>query len=250
MGPDSCSRLFVSTSSLTLNYSRWYRTIHKLVDKPDVVLPASLNASSPHFVPNPLGGTISYAGRFPAHASRTSRPVPRSLATWGRNTRAPRSTTSCRWILRLPAGMFPPPATRWFSPPSGASSTSRVAPSPGTTGSTSSSSRSRGSSSTPLTPGRSASRTATWSGFAPRVPSSVTWSNFPRAVYGSGFRARVGTGLATGQKVGTGVVAIPWHWGEQGLSTGSRANDLCIDAGDANSMIPESKACLCSIEKM
>ena len=46
-----------------------------------------------------------------------------------------------------------------------------------------------------------------------------------------------------------GVVAIPWHWGERGLSKGSRANDLCIDAWDANTMIPEYKACLCKIEK-
>jgi len=46
------------------------------------------------------------------------------------------------------------------------------------------------------------------------------------------------------------VVAIPWHWGEKGLSTGSRANDMCIDAGDANTVIPEYKACLCRIEKM
>ena len=52
------------------------------------------------------------------------------------------------------------------------------------------------------------------------------------------------------QRVGPGVVAIPWHWGDRGLSTGSRANDLCIDAGDANTAIPEYKACLCRIEKM
>ncbi len=70
------------------------------------------------------------------------------------------------------------------------------------------------------------------------------------AQYGSGFRARVGSGLQNNQSVGMGVVAIPWHWGERGLSTGSRANDLCIDAGDANTVIPESKACLCRLEKM
>ncbi len=68
--------------------------------------------------------------------------------------------------------------------------------------------------------------------------------------YGEGFRARVGVGLAGNQRVAAGVVAIPWHWGDVGLSTGSRANDLCIDAGDCNTTIPESKACLCRIEKM
>jgi len=65
-----------------------------------------------------------------------------------------------------------------------------------------------------------------------------------------GFKARVGVGLQSNQRVAAGVVAIPWHWGDKGLSTGSRANDLCIDAWDANTMIPEYKACLCKIEKM
>jgi formate dehydrogenase major subunit len=56
--------------------------------------------------------------------------------------------------------------------------------------------------------------------------------------------------LQSNQRVAAGVVAIPCHWGDKGLSTGSRANDLCIDAGDANTVIPEYKACLCKIEKM
>jgi formate dehydrogenase major subunit len=68
--------------------------------------------------------------------------------------------------------------------------------------------------------------------------------------YGDGWIARVGAGLQSNQRVGSGVVAIPWHWGEKGLATGSRANDLCIDAMDANTTIPEYKACLCRIEKM
>jgi anaerobic selenocysteine-containing dehydrogenase len=70
------------------------------------------------------------------------------------------------------------------------------------------------------------------------------------AHWAKGFKARVGVGLESNQRVARGVVAIPWHWGDKGLSTGSRANDLCIDAWDANTMIPEYKACLCSIEKM
>jgi len=68
--------------------------------------------------------------------------------------------------------------------------------------------------------------------------------------FSQGFRARVGVGPESNQRVGAGTVAIPWHWGEQGLSTGSRANDLCIDSFDANTRIPEYKACLCRIEKM
>jgi anaerobic selenocysteine-containing dehydrogenase len=67
------------------------------------------------------------------------------------------------------------------------------------------------------------------------------------AGWARGFKARVGVGLQSNQRVAPGVVAIPWHWGDKGLSTGSRANDLCIDAWDANTQIPEYKACLCKI---
>jgi formate dehydrogenase major subunit len=67
--------------------------------------------------------------------------------------------------------------------------------------------------------------------------------------FAKGFRARVDSSIAVYQRVAPGVVAIPWHWGDRGLSTGSRANDLCIDAFDANTKIPEYKACLCRIEK-
>jgi len=75
-------------------------------------------------------------------------------------------------------------------------------------------------------------------------------SALPGKHWARGFKARVGVGLESNQRVARGVVAIPWHWGDKGLGTGSRANDLCIDAWDANSQIPEYKACLCSIEKM
>jgi formate dehydrogenase major subunit len=67
-----------------------------------------------------------------------------------------------------------------------------------------------------------------------RSPNSgTTWAR--------GFKARVGVGLQSNQRVAPGVVAIPWHWGDKGLSTGSRANDLCIDSWDANTQIPEYK---------
>jgi anaerobic selenocysteine-containing dehydrogenase len=67
--------------------------------------------------------------------------------------------------------------------------------------------------------------------------------------WAKGFKARVGVGTLANQRVAPGTVAIPWHWGESGLSTGSRANDLCIDAWHANTRIPEYKVCLCRIEK-
>jgi anaerobic selenocysteine-containing dehydrogenase len=79
-------------------------------------------------------------------------------------------------------------------------------------------------------------------------------SAVPLAVHGGhwarGFKARVGVGMDSNQRVARGVVAIPWHWGDKGLATGSRANDLCIDAWDANTWIPEYKACLCRIVRL
>ncbi len=44
-------------------------------------------------------------------------------------------------------------------------------------------------------------------------------------------------------------VAMPWHWGFRGLSTGPSANLLTIDAVDVSAHIPEYKACLCKVEK-
>lgn len=68
--------------------------------------------------------------------------------------------------------------------------------------------------------------------------------------WNKGFKARVGVGPLANQRVAPGTVAIPWHWGDRGLGVGARANDLCIDAWDVNTMIPEYKACLCKIEKI
>ena len=44
-------------------------------------------------------------------------------------------------------------------------------------------------------------------------------------------------------------VAIPWHFGFNGLATGDSANILTEAVGDANTDIPEYKAFLCNIEK-
>ncbi|PKQ37979.1 MAG: hypothetical protein CVT59_05180 [Actinobacteria bacterium HGW-Actinobacteria-1] len=68
--------------------------------------------------------------------------------------------------------------------------------------------------------------------------------------WNKGFKARVGVGTLANQRVAPGTVAIPWHWGDRGLGVGARANDLCIDAWDANTTIPEYKACLCKIDKV
>jgi formate dehydrogenase major subunit len=45
------------------------------------------------------------------------------------------------------------------------------------------------------------------------------------------------------------VVAMPWHWGFKGLSTGPSANLLTMDAVDVSANIPETKTCLCNIVK-
>ncbi len=44
-------------------------------------------------------------------------------------------------------------------------------------------------------------------------------------------------------------VALPWHWGYTGLSTGDSANILTPHVGDPNTMIPEFKAFLCNVRK-
>jgi formate dehydrogenase major subunit len=44
-------------------------------------------------------------------------------------------------------------------------------------------------------------------------------------------------------------VAMPWHWGFKGLSTGPSANELTMDAVDVSANIPETKVCLVKVEK-
>ena len=45
------------------------------------------------------------------------------------------------------------------------------------------------------------------------------------------------------------IIGMPWHWGFQGIASGSTANDLTPSVGDPNTMIPEYKAFLCNIRK-
>ncbi|MFH1737013.1 MAG: molybdopterin dinucleotide binding domain-containing protein, partial [Actinomycetota bacterium] len=63
------------------------------------------------------------------------------------------------------------------------------------------------------------------------------------------FVAVVGTGIGATQRVKKGIVAVPWHWGNKGISTGPSANSCCIDSLDANTTMPESKVCLCRIHE-
>jgi formate dehydrogenase major subunit len=44
-------------------------------------------------------------------------------------------------------------------------------------------------------------------------------------------------------------VGLPWHWGYQGLVTGSVTNDLSLLVGDPNVTIHEGKTFVCNVEK-
>jgi len=44
-------------------------------------------------------------------------------------------------------------------------------------------------------------------------------------------------------------IGLPYHWGFAGLVTGGSANELTPSVGDANTMIPETKAFLCNVRK-
>jgi len=254
MEPDSCSRLFVASAPPSLlNYSRWYRKYHGLVDKPSVVL-GTPDTSSPHFVMDTqvVPAKISYAGKFPGHTEPYETPRQDLLAAnkFGRNTKGgsawdlvktdtkvagrdvpaanfPLVLTSIRCVEHFQGG----PITRnnWWNV--------ELEPEPWIE----LNSADARAAVPPINDGDYVKIVTA------RTEDLV---NNELPLYGEGFRARVGTGLTANQRVAPGVVAIPWHWGDKGLSTGSRANDLCIDAGDANSVIPEYKACLCRVEKI
>jgi anaerobic selenocysteine-containing dehydrogenase len=261
MGPDSASRLFVSTSTAVLNYARWYRTIHRLADQPDVTITGKsyTNLASPHFIAKTdLSGNVTFAGRFSAHTEPYETNKATIVAAWGRNTKGgaqwdlvksdtnvagktvghaiadyPLILTTIRCVEHFQGG----PTTRnnawnveaepepWIEiNPIDARAKSIV----------------HGDMVNVIT-ARSNSTTD---------QTGRTKTGYDTAQFGKGFRARVDNTVTSMQRVAPGVVAIPWHWGDRGLSQGSRANDLCIDAFDANTAIPEYKACLCRIQKI
>ena len=45
------------------------------------------------------------------------------------------------------------------------------------------------------------------------------------------------------------IVWMPYNWGYKGLSQAASANLITIDAGDANTWIQETKACLVNLKK-
>lgn len=250
-GPDKVARLFVTTKTAAaykgryVNYSGGYRFYHGLADKPDTCL---VTTTAPHVLP----------GRFPAHCEPYETPRADLATTWGRNTNGTAQwscvkadtkvvgrdsqvgtpvegkaladalvLTTIRCVEHFQGG----PITRnnaWNV---------EAEPEPWVE-INSVDARTFGIKTGDLVNVKTA-----------RGESEAQGNNKDGAVTAQGFRARVGVGIQSNQRVGQGVVAIPWHWGDRGLSTGSRANDLTIDAGDANTTIPEYKACLCWIEK-
>lgn len=259
--PDKVARLFVPINSTLIDYGHAnYRFVHGLADKPDVA----------------IGSTTSvhkFPGRFPCHTEPyetaydgTNAGKPDFVATYGRNTSSNMvgdvpggtaknliyTTTKVAGLGRAgdpPSSQFPLTLTtircveHFQGGPITRNNWHNVEAEPEPWIELSSyDARLYGIRDGDMVKVVTA-RTEDYAG-------DTIEASFPRALYGSGFRARVGVGLADNQRVGQGVVAIPWHWGERGLSTGSRANDLCLDAMDANTTIPEYKACLCRIEKI
>lgn len=247
-GPDQCSRLFVSTNTATIDYSKNYRTIHTLADKPDT------NAAS--------GQRHFLSGRFPGHTEPYETPRTDVAAVWGRNTKGgtkfnlvkddtkvagrgyvagvngkpvtdpavsefPFILTTIRCVEHFQGG----PITRnnaWNV---------EIEPEPWVEINS-------------LDAIRLGIKNGQWVDVVTARSNSVDDENARTKdglVFSKGFRARVGVGVQANQRVAPGVVAVPWHWGDRGLATGARANDLCIDAVDANSAIPEYKACLCNL---
>ncbi len=243
MSPDSVSRLFVSTNTATLNYSRWYRTIHRLVDKPDVAL---AGPTTRHIVP----------GRFPSYTEPYETPRADLAAAWGRNTKG-----TAQWDL-----------VKADTPIAGRQADASLYPLVLTT--IRCVEHFQGGPTTRNNPWNVEAEPEPWIEINPvdaranninhgdlvnvitaRGNSTSdeigrTKVGYDSTQFGKGFRARVDSGITAYQRVAPGVVAIPWHWGDRGLGQGSRANDLTVDAGDANSAIPEYKACLCKIQKI
>jgi formate dehydrogenase major subunit len=248
VSPGAVCCLFTVNNSSTLlaDWSLFYRKYKTFADKPDVVVSAL--ASSPHFT----SPGRSLAGRFAGHTEPIESPRPALQALWGKNTANgtplilsgtavgdvatyPLVLTTIRCVEHFQGG----PITRNNPANYEAEPEPWIELNPVDA-------RKYGIVNGDLVnivTARSNS-TSDQNGRTVNESTGVLGDSF--AV---GFRARVDNSIAAYQRVAPGVVAIPWHWGDRGLSQGSRANDLCIDAFDANTQIPEYKACLCRIEK-
>jgi hypothetical protein len=247
-GTVCCMFTVNKTSTLLADWSLTYRKYKTFKDQPSV-------ATGPHY----LSPGLTLSGRFPGHTEPTESPREDLVATWGHNTAAgvalyweganptvpgvvanyPLVLTSIRCVEHFQGG----PTTR------NNSWNVEAEPVPWIEINSFDARNAKNEAGVPdpiadgdwvnIKTARSDS-VSDQQGRTPNTPAG--WAR--------GFKARVGVGLDSNQRVGRGVVAIPWHWGDRGLSTGSRANDLCIDAWDANTTIPEYKACLCKISKI
>ena len=110
MGPDSCSRLFVSTNTAVLNYSRWYRTIHRLADMPrrtrgDTRARTSLATSRSPVASRPTPSPTRRLARTGADVGHAT-PRARCMGPASRPTRRCRSSTTVT-SRRRPRRGFP-----------------------------------------------------------------------------------------------------------------------------------------------
>jgi len=264
VSPGAISCLFTQSAAPDSGLTDWsllYRKYKAFTDKPSVV---ATPKPGPHYIVQPTEtspgsgvytGGVSLAGRFPGHTEPTESPRNDLVTTWGHNTSG---GTALYWTGANPTVVGTFDTTANGGPYPLVLTTIRCVE---------------------HFQGGPTTRNNSWNVEAEPVPwieiNSVDarannivdgqWVNVVTArsnstsdqmgtrspnsgtTWARGFKARVGVGLQSNQRVAPGVVAIPWHWGDKGLSTGSRANDLCIDSWDANSQIPEYKACLCKI---
>jgi formate dehydrogenase major subunit len=240
VAPGVMARLFVLNTNTLADWSLLYRAYNTLADKPDVG-----TSTGKHSI---------YAGRFPAYCEPYESPRPDLVAKWGRNTSGgtagnlvfsdtargtvdnfPLVLTTIRCVEHFQGG----PITRnnpWnveAEPEPWIEINSVDAIKYGI----------KDGDYVNVITARSNSTTD-------QTGRTIQSGPLSAGSWNKGFKARVGVGTQDNQRVAPGVVAIPWHWGDRGLGTGARANDLCIDAWDANTRIPEYKTCLCKIQKV
>ena len=241
-----------SSTYLLADWSLLYRKYKNFNDVPSTV--STPNPDSPHFI----SAGLSYAGRFPGHTEPTESPREDLVTLWGHNTSkgaalVPADTAIGTFATNANGGPFPLVLTsircveHFQGGPTTRNNSWNVEAEPVPWIEI----NSVDALANNIVDGQwvnvITARSNSTSDQEGRSPNSAVPVDVHGGHWARGFKARVGVGLQSNQRVAPGVVAIPWHWGDKGLSTGSRANDLCIDSWDANSQIPEYKACLCKI---
>jgi formate dehydrogenase major subunit len=240
VAPGFIARLYTINTNTLADWSTLYRAYNTLADMPNAGLGTGNINGDPHV----------YPGRLPAYTEPYESPRPDLVAKWGKNTANgsalimadspvgavttyPLVLTSIRCVEHFQGG----PITRNNAHNVDAEPEPWIEI------------NSVDAIKYGITDGMYVN-VVTARGDSQGAQTALTIQSGPLSAgtWAKGFKARVGVGTLANQRVAPGTVAIPWHWGDRGLGVGSRANDLCIDSWDANTRIPEYKACLCRIE--